>query len=46
MVMVGVLFQMMMVMMREMRENELQADFDDDNWDGDADIRFDIDVPN
>lgn len=36
MVVVGVLFEMVVVMLRDMREDELEADFKDDEGNGDT----------
>ncbi len=45
MVVVRILFKMVMMMVREVRKNEFEADFDDNNSDDEADIGFDIDMP-
>ena len=36
----------MMVMMRKMREDEFEANFDDDDRNGEADVGFDVDFNN
>ena len=44
-IVVGVGFEVMMMVMREMGEDELEADFDDDDGNDQADIGFDVDLP-
>ena len=34
-----------MMMVREVRENKFETDFDNENGDNEANISFDIDVP-
>lgn len=42
--MIGVLLEVMMVMMREVREDEFETDFDNDEGDNDADVGLDIEM--
>ena len=44
--MVGVLFEGVMVMVREVRKDKLKANFDNKGGDNETDIGFDIKVPN
>ena len=44
--MVGVGFEMMVMMMREVREDELKADFNDNEGDDEADVGFNINLKN
>ena len=44
-VVVWVGFERVVMMVGEMWEDELEADFDNDKRDGEGDISFDVDVP-
>ena len=44
--MVRIRFEMMVVMMRKVRKDKFKADFDDNQGDNDAEVSFDIDLPN
>ena len=45
-IVVGVRFEVMVMMMREMGEDKLEADFDDNDGNNDADVGFDVDTGN
>lgn len=44
-VVVGILFKMVVMVVREMWKDEFETDFNDDDGDDEADIGFDIDMP-
>ena len=46
MIVVGIGFEVMVMVVRDVRKNKLKANFDDDDWNDDTDVWLDVDMPN